>query len=1027
MSKDFFAAMQAGVDRKMRPDMEAIPPLKLAERRLPDASCPGLVPPPPHEKLDTADKLAERLRALHRQYDPFLRNLTPDETRPRPRLPLRRFDFRFEQADDRSQPVPRAAKSGAWEAVEIPHYRGPMGPWAAYYRTTFALDRTFQASDCIWLRFEAVDYACQVYLNGRYIGSHEGLFAPFEFDVTGVARLQAENELVVRVLNDANQGGLWGFRPRGHGIPKEEYYQLHGDKVYAATGQGWDAPDGWTHCPPGGGIWQGVCIEGRPLTSIRDLFVRPLPEAGAAELWMDTYRSDFSRVPTGVELMLYPNNFEGAAVDLGRHELGMAGPKLSHYRIPFSLDTFRWWTPCEPYLYTLRVRLLCREADGRTTEDVGDSLFGMRSFRQDLEGERKGTFLLNGEPVVLRGTNEMGNLSVPVQQGHPERAIEDLLIGKAAHMNFWRITQRPVQPEVYALCDRLGVMFQTDLPLFGVLRHSCIEETARQAGEMERLIRGHAGAVLSSFINEPTPEPATRDKRHRAVDRETLEDFFEICIRYTHLYNPDRVIKCVDGDYFPPPRHGMLDQHAYVCMHEDHGVEVGKLHKGELFAVKQGWRCGVGEYGAEGLEPLATMRRHYPADWLPERDEDTGWTPDRIPFCQSWGWQHQWYERPDTLVDWIAASHRHQAWAVRFMHEGFRRRADIVNSTALHLLVNAWPNNWLKALLSVEREPLPGYFAYADANQPLAVNLRTDRHAVAGGEELDVELWLLNDTVERPEALRVVYRVEMEGQTLLINEVPVQAVPVAAEFQGRLCWTTPVVERPTRLSIQATLMRGDNAVLHDYTLELELWPRPDHSLLANRRIAIVGAEGGDAWRLASAFGAQPVAWTDGAGEPVDLVIADTADAVQDTELGLLEYLEQGGSMLGLPQPAGSLWQIGDCHVAVRDDHPSHQFVSRKTGHPVVSELDPFHFTLWYHPELDRIAHLVDAGLRGDNLRPITLTGTGLWYGERLDIPAGIEVAVGKGRAVFDQVRALERLDAEPRAAAYLARLLEYLL
>ena len=773
MSKptDFFADMAAGMDDvPRRPEMEAVPAPVLPPRMLPSDGEPGLQPPPAHEKLDSHEKMDRRVAELRAHYEPFLRDLTPADPEARPTRWLERFDFRFEMAEDLADVQRPYTDAGEWETVDIPHYRGPIGPWAAYYRTTFTADDVLRSRGRVWLRFKAVDYKCQVYVNGRYVGGHEGLFAPFGFDITDVLRDgEAEQTLLVRVENDAKQMGSWGCRPwAGYGTAIPEYYQLDGDKVYAGTGQGWDSPldseddkpgrGGWTHCPPGAGIWQPVYLEARPTTGIDDLWVRPFPERDAAELWLETWRSDFSRTPTAVELTAYPNNFEGEPVVIGRRELAMAGPKRSVYRVPFHLPGFRWWTLEEPRLYTLRVKLICTEESGEEESgeaiDTQDVTFGMRSFTQDEqagpENTRAGTFYLNGEPIVLRGTNEMGDLSVPIQDGNPEQTIEDLLIGKAAHLNYWRITQRPVQREVYELCDRLGVLFQTDLPMFAALRQSCVEETARQAGEMERLVRRHPAAVVSSFINEPTPEKRTLDKRHRVVDRATLEDFFEICIRYTRLYNPDRVIKCVDGDYDPPPRHGMLDQHAYVCMHEDHGVEVGKLHKGELFPIKAGWRCGVGEYGAEGIEPLHTMRRLYPAEWLPERDDDTTWTPDRIPFCQAWGWHHQWYDPQDTIRDWIAASWHHQDWAVRFMQEGFRRRADIINSTTIHLLINSRPNNWLKALVSVDREPLPGYFAFADANTPLAVNLRTDRHAITGGETLDAELWVLNDTNDRP-------------------------------------------------------------------------------------------------------------------------------------------------------------------------------------------------------------------------------------------------------------------------------------
>ena len=1011
-TNDLLAAMMAGVGAPPRHEMQPVPPPVLPERNLPAGTDPTVAIPPPHEKLDSAEKLATRVAALRDHYAPYLRDLTPPSPQPRPRLPLDRFVFRFETDEDRRNPQRPYGDSDTWEAVTVPHYRGPAGPWAAYYRTTFKVDNAMREPGHVWLRFCAVDYIAEVFVNGIFVGRHEGLFAPFGFDITPMLKPEGDQVLLVRVLNDWPQGG----GKKG----------VDGSKVYAGTGQGWDSPEGWTHCPPGAGIWQPVCLEGCPTTAVHDIFVRPLPEQHKAELWLETYRNDISTAPVSASLTLYPNNFEGAPLELGEHDLDPAGPGISLYKLPIDLPDFRWWRLETPHLYTLRVQLLSRESTGNT-EDICDAVFGMRSFTQDTAGDPKGSFYLNGEEIILRGTNEMGNLSVPIQQGNPEQTITDLLISKAAHMNYWRITQRPVQPEVYDLCNRLGVLFQTDLPLFGTVRQSCMEETARQAGEMERLVRSHPAAVVSSFINESIPESWTRDHKrvHRVLDREGLEAFFEVCINYTHLYNPDRVIKCADGDYSPPPRHGMLDVHAYVCMHEDHGTEVGKLHRGELFDVKQGWRCGVGEYGAEGMEPLATMRKHYPVEWLPEDDNDPSWTPNRIPMCQAWNWHHQWYDRQDTLPDWIAATHHHQAWAVRFMHEGYRRRMDIINSTTLHLLVNAWPNNWLKSLCSFEREPLPGYFAYVDANTPLAVNLRTDRHAVTGGDALDVALWILNDLPEALEGMEIVYRISRGDETLLVNRCAAAVSPVSSTFQGRLQWQTPAVDTPTPLDIHAALLDAAGEVRHDYSLRLTLYPRVDWKLLATARVAIIGNRGERAWQLAEAFGADPVPW-DKAATDIDLVIIDDAEATSQAGAALGRYVEAGGAVLGLSQPLGAVWHIGEHTVEVRQAN-GHQFVSRKTGHPVVDGLDPFYFSLWYDAAQDRIAHLSEDGLQGEDLRPITLTGVGIWGRPREEFPAGAEKQIGSGRVILDQVRAAERLHGEPRAAVYLERLLAYAL
>ena len=54
-------------------------------------------------------------------------------------------------------------------------------------------------------------------------------------------------------------------------------------------------------------------------------------------------------------------------------------------------------------------------------------------------------FFLNGRPIRLRGANTMGFEQQDVMRGDDAQLIDDILLAKLCHMNFWRITQRPVQ------------------------------------------------------------------------------------------------------------------------------------------------------------------------------------------------------------------------------------------------------------------------------------------------------------------------------------------------------------------------------------------------------------------------------------------------------------------------------------------------------------------------------------------------------------------------------------------------------
>ena len=92
-----------------------------------------------------------------------------------------------------------------WAAVTIPHTRGTMADHAdyegiAWYRREFTIPAEAQDAH-LRLRFDAVFYLAHVWLNGEYLGQHEGGYTPFEFDVSGIAQPGAENIVAVRVDN----------------------------------------------------------------------------------------------------------------------------------------------------------------------------------------------------------------------------------------------------------------------------------------------------------------------------------------------------------------------------------------------------------------------------------------------------------------------------------------------------------------------------------------------------------------------------------------------------------------------------------------------------------------------------------------------------------------------------------------------------------------------------------------------------------------------------------------------------------
>lgn len=922
----------------------------------------------PRSRRGRGSLQVELERAL-RQHEKYLRDYCPPLPETRMVRPIRRALWKQGEAD-------------AWREVTLPHYGGPIGRAVAWYEMSFTVTAAMQAAGVIYACFGGVDYRAHVSVNGEAVGCHEGFFSPFEFDITAFVR-RGRNVLRVRVENDAvcHGNNSWD-------------QPIDGDKIYAATGIGWDEPGlGWHHCPPGMGIHRPVRIEARPATHIRDIFVRPLPRENAAELWVEVVNSAADVRPVEVTCDVYGQNFRMHAVrGAVFSDLPPAGPGVNFYRRRFALPAARLWSPGSPWLYRVQVRV----TDGGRM-DAGARQFGMRSFRIDEESTPKGKLFLNDKPVRLRGANTMGNEQQCVIKGDLTQLRDDILLAKLANMNFLRLTQRPVEPEVYDLCDRLGMMTQTDLPLFAYLRRNQFCEAVRQAVEMERLVRGHACNILNSFINEPFPA-SWGDKTHRHLNRAEMEMFFEVAAKALRLENPDRCIKPIDGDY-DPPGPGLPDGHCYAGWYNGHGLDLGKLHKGYWFPIKEGWNYACGEYGSEGLDDEQLMREAYPAAWLPRSAADEAiWTPSRIHKAQTGGMYHLWMERQASLAGWVTHSQAHQAWVTRMMTEAFRRNNRMVSS-AIHLFIDAFPAGWMKAIMDCRRQPKPAYFAYRDALTPLMANLRLDRTAYFGGETATAEAWVCNDTNEIPQGWELGCQLELDGRVLLAQRMPVHVRAGEAAFQGQLHVPLPAVTSRQAVKLRLALVTAKGSVHHETDVEIEVWPR---GLARAGELAKATAAGkGVAARLIAELGCAP-------GQDI-LAIDDPLAFTRDTE-EIHRAVERGATAVLLEIPEGELQVAGSRVRFETAGMESRHFVAREPSHPLVADFRPNDFRFWFDPALDRPAPLLNTLFFADeSWAPILRTGQGGWGREWEPALAAAEKAYGNGRFILCQVTLAGRL------------------
>jgi hypothetical protein len=160
------------------------------------------------------------------------------------------WDFRLdEESTWRPIPVP-----GCWELIGV--RKDVSGP--AWYRLRFDVPPEL-AGRRLWLRFGAVSSHCDIFVNGRALGGHTGLWDSFAVEITGAAAPGEAAELLVRVEKPA---GL----ERG-----PDSASLPGSFPLRETLSGF-LPYVWGHIF--GGIWQDVALVAAGRVVFEDVFVR---------------------------------------------------------------------------------------------------------------------------------------------------------------------------------------------------------------------------------------------------------------------------------------------------------------------------------------------------------------------------------------------------------------------------------------------------------------------------------------------------------------------------------------------------------------------------------------------------------------------------------------------------------------------------------------------------------------------------------------------------------------------------------
>ncbi len=283
-----------------------------------------------------------------------------------------------------------------------------------WYRRKFTLNSDFEDKRTI-LHFDAVDWQCTVWVNGKLMGEHTGGYNPFSFDITDVLA-DGENELVVKVYDPTSDG----HQQRGKQILKTQGFW------YTATS----------------GIWQTVWLE--PVNNCRIENIKLTPDIDAGVIGLKINHT----CKCGGKLF---------AKVLDGNKVVFDSEISADAKIP--VPDAKLWSPENPFLYDLELTLDCNGE-----KDEVKSYFGMRKYSIMKDGKGIPRLALNNKPYFQRGLLDQGYW--PESQLTPpcdEAMIFDIEEMKNLGFNMLRKHIKTEPLRWYYHCDRLGMLVWQDM------------------------------------------------------------------------------------------------------------------------------------------------------------------------------------------------------------------------------------------------------------------------------------------------------------------------------------------------------------------------------------------------------------------------------------------------------------------------------------------------------------------------------------------------------------------------------------
>jgi beta-galactosidase/beta-glucuronidase len=330
----------------------------------------------------------------------------------------------------------------------------------------------------LMLRFGAVDYLANVWVNGVRVGCHEGGFVPFSFDITSLVRPSEPVEVVVQADDDPHDLS----KPRG-----KQDWQLEPHSIWY---------------PRTTGIWQTVWLEVIPATAIDRITFTPHIarwEIGVGA-WIDGEPHERLRLAvtlTSRGTLLASDTYTVVAGEVHRR-IALSDPGIDDSRNELL------WSPDSPNLVDVQFDLWGERGE---LIDSAVSYTALRSTA--VQGDR---FVLNNRPYLLRMVLDQGYWPESGLTAPDDEALrKDVMLAKQMGFNGVRKHQKIEDPRFLYWADRLGLAVWEEMPSAYRFTPASVDRLLREWTEVIHRDYSHPCIISWVPINESWGVPNLTD------------------------------------------------------------------------------------------------------------------------------------------------------------------------------------------------------------------------------------------------------------------------------------------------------------------------------------------------------------------------------------------------------------------------------------------------------------------------------------------------------------------------------------